>query len=138
MLTFYLNGNLYGIDILAVKEINRNIEYTPVPDAPSSVIGLLNMRGQVVTLFNLAGLMGLELGDGREHSTCIILKSTPLNPDYVGFLIERPGSVIDINEGICEPPPANMSGLENKFVSKVVKLEDELLTIIDQQVIFEQ
>lgn len=138
MLTFYLSGNLYGIDILAVKEINRNIEYTLVPDAPPNVIGLLNMRGQVVTLFNLAGLMELEPENGKDSSTCIILKINPVNPDYVGFLIDRPGSVVDIDEDTCEPPPANMSSMENKFLSKIVKLKDELLMIIDQQVIFEQ
>lgn len=138
MLTFYLCGNLYGINILAVKEINRNIEYTSVPDAPSYIIGLLNMRGQVVTLFDLANLMGYEPEGHKKRPTCIIMKNSPNNPDYVGFLIDRPGSVVDLEEALCEPPPANISGVENKFINEVAKLKDELLMLINHHIIFEQ
>ncbi len=137
MLTFYLGGNLFGIDILAVKEINRNIEYTTVPDAPPHIVGLLNMRGQIVTLFNLAGLMGYGQGNEKSRSTCIILKCKPDNPDYIGFLIDRPGSVTDITGDLCEPPPANIIGIENRFICEVARLEDKLLMIINQQVIYD-
>ena len=138
LLTFYLCGSYFGIDIRAVKEINRNIEYTPVPDAPSHIIGLMNMRGQIVTLFNLAGLMGYKQGNEKHSSTCIILKNKPSDPDFVGFLIERSGSVIDVDNDACEPPPANIDSAENKIISQVVKLKDELLMVINQEVIFEQ
>ena len=47
ILTFYLQGELFGIDIKLVKEINRKINYTKVPGAPDFVVGLFNMRGQV-------------------------------------------------------------------------------------------
>ena len=137
VLTFYMGGSLFGIDILAVKEINRNIEYTAVPDAPPHVSGLLNMRGQVVTLFNLAGLMGYENSD-KGLPSCIILKNSHENPYFVGFFIDKPGSVLDIDEDNCEPAPANMSLAENKFVSEVVKLESGLLMIINYVAIFEQ
>ena len=138
LLTFYLCGSYFGIDIRVVKEINRNIEYTPVPDAPSHIIGLMNMRGQIVTLFNLAGLMGYKQGNEKHSSTCIILKNKPSDPDFVGFLIERSGSVIDVDNDACELPPANIDSAENKFISQIVKLKDELLMVINQEVIFEQ
>ncbi|KJR95939.1 MAG: hypothetical protein VR68_16255 [Peptococcaceae bacterium BRH_c4a] len=136
-MTFFIQENLFGIDILALKEINRNIEYTTVPDAPSHVIGLLNMRGQIVTLFNLAGMMGYS-GEIREGPlNCIILKSRPDNPDYIGFIIDKPGSVVDIVEDICEPPPANINSIEKKFVSEVVRLENQLLMILHREAVFE-
>ncbi|RJQ77312.1 MAG: hypothetical protein C4519_13650 [Desulfobacteraceae bacterium] len=113
--------------------MNRHIEYSPVPDAPAHIIGLLNMRGQIVTLVDLAGLMGYERKNGRDRPTCVILKNKPHNPDYIGFIIDRPGSVIDADEVVSEPPPANMSGMENKFVSEVVKLADKLLMIINHE-----
>lgn len=137
VLTFYIGNNLFGIDILAVKEINRNIEYTAVPGAPPHIIGLLNMRGQIVTLFNLAYLMGYGGEAGKDALTCVILKNRPDNPDYAGFLIDRPGSSVEVAEEICEPPPANTGNVENKFISEVVKLEGELLMIIDRQALFE-
>lgn len=121
-----------------MKEINRHIEYTIVPDAPDNIVGLMNMRGQIVTLFDLSGMMGYELAEGKSRSTCILLKKTTNNPDYIGFLIDRPGSVIDIVEDICEPPPANVSLMENKFISEVAKLENKLLMIINKEIIFGQ
>ncbi len=137
VLTFYIGSTLFGIDILEVKEINRNIEYTTVPGAPPGIIGLLNMRGQIVTLFNLAYLMGYGAETGKGPLTCIILKNRPDNHDYVGFLIDRPGSSVEVEEEMCEPPPANIGAAENKFVSEVVKLEGELLMIITHKAILE-
>lgn len=133
-----MGGYLFGIDILTVKEINRNVEYTPVPDAPPHIVGLLNMRGQVVTLFDLAGLMGYRLSSGNGRSTCIILKNSPENQDYIGFFIDYPGSVIDIDDDSCEPPPPNVSIMENKFVDQIVKLDEGLLLIINNSAIYEQ
>ncbi len=136
-MTFFIKGNLFGIDILALKEINRNIEYTSIPGAPSHIVGLLNLRGQIVTLFNLAGMMGYGGDEEDGPLNCIILKNKPDNPDYIGFIIDRPGSVVDIVEDICEPPPANISSFEKKFISEVVKLEDHLLMILHREAVFE-
>ncbi|MHB1420142.1 MAG: chemotaxis protein CheW [Bacillota bacterium] len=138
VLTFDLDGHLVGIDITAVKEINRNIEYTPVSDAPAHIVGLFNMRGQIVTLFNLAGLMGYETERSSGHLTCIILKNTPDNPDYFGFLIGSPGSVVDITEEMCTSPPANLNITQSQYVEEVVKLENDLLMIINRDFLLEK
>jgi purine-binding chemotaxis protein CheW len=138
VLTFYMGGYLFGVDILAIKEINRKVEFTAVPDAPAHIVGLLNMRGQVVTLMDLAGLMGYRLDSGNGQTNCIILKNSQENPDYIGFFIDHPGSVLDINEESCEPPPPNVSMMENRFVDRIVKLEEDLLLIINHSVIYDQ
>jgi len=136
-LTFFLAGNHYCLDIVAVKEINRKIDYTPIPDAPSHIVGLFNMRGQVVTLINLAKLIGWKDETVEPCSSCIILKCTPGDQDFIGFLIDRPGSVIEIDEEMSEYPPANINEQEKIFVNRVIKLENELLKLIDHQVILE-
>jgi purine-binding chemotaxis protein CheW len=135
VLTFYLGGNLLGINVRLIKEINRNVEYTPVPDAPRHILGLFNMRGQVVTLFDLARILGLKGGNERGRITCIVLKE-PCDPDQVGFFIDRPGDVIDVDREECEPPPANVGGVEGEFIKYVVKLDGELLIVIEPDKIF--
>ena len=130
ILTFYLCESLIGIKVTLIKEINRNVEYTLVPEAKPHIIGLFNMRGQVVTLFDLAKLIGLTSESKPKQLTCIILKE-PCYPDQVGFQIDRPGDVIDIDKDEFELPPANIGGMESEFISSVVKLKDELLIIID-------
>lgn len=135
VLTFHLCGSLLGINVRLIKEINRNVEYTPVPDAESHIHGLFNMRGQVVTLFNLARLLALEKDGGQKKRTCIILK-VPCDPDQVGFFIDHPGDVIDIDMDECELPPANIGGVESEYISHVVKLDGELLIVIEPDKIF--
>jgi purine-binding chemotaxis protein CheW len=135
ILTFYLSGSLLGIDVTLVKEINRNVDFSAVPGSQDYIVGFLNMRGQVVTLFNLANLLNLESENIQKGRTCIILK-TPRDPDQVGFLIDHPGDVIDIDKEECELPPANVGGVEGEFINSIVKLKDELLIIIDPKKIF--
>lgn len=138
VLTFYLNETLFGIDITLVKEINRNIEYTPVPDARPYIVGLLNMRGQIVTLFNLQKLMDYESESEKLKNSCIILKTLPNDPNQIGFLIDRLGDVEDINVNECEAPPANVGGIDGEYINGVVKLKTELLLILEPEKIFKK
>lgn len=135
-MTFYLNNCLLGIDIVLVREINRNVEYTSVPDARPYIVGLFNMRGQVVTLFDLARLMGLNEEENPQRTTCIILKAPANDPNQIGFLIDKPGDVIELDLEECEIPPANVVGVEGEYIDQVVKLDDDLLVIIDPAKIF--
>lgn len=135
VLTFYLYGSLLGIDVTLVKEINRNVEYTSIPGSKSFIVGFLNMRGQIVTLFNLATLLTLKSGERQTGRTCIILRA-PRDPDQVGILIDRPGDVIDIDKEEYELPPANVGVVESEYISSVIKLKNELLMIIDPKKIF--
>jgi len=136
VLSFYINDSFFGINITLVREINRNVEYTPVPDAKPYIVGLFNMRGQVVTLFNIAELMGLQEGEELSRNTCIILKAPANDPNQIGFLIDKPGDVIDLDKEEWELPPANVVGLEGEYINRVVKLKDKLLIIIEPGQIF--
>lgn len=136
VLSFRLAGELFGIEINYVKEINRNVEYTIVPRAPDKIVGLFNMRGQIVTLFNLAKILGYPWSNEKGKVTCIILKSPPNNPNQQGFLIDATGDVLDLDESLCEPPPANIDGRNFQYIRKVARLENELLMIIEPDLIF--
>lgn len=136
VLTFYLRDNLLGIDITLVKEIDRNVEYTPVPGADPHIAGLFNMRGQVVTLLDISKIMGYEDNNWERKVSCIILKAGAGDQSQAGFLIDRFGDVLDINDDECEPPPANAGGISGEFIKKVVKLKQELLIILDPERIF--
>jgi purine-binding chemotaxis protein CheW len=135
ILSFHLCGKLLGVDVTLVKEINRNIEYTPIPGAKDHIIGFFNMRGQVVTLFNLAKLLNLGEMRDQEKLTCIILKK-PKDPDQVGFLIESPGDVLEYDSEEYEATPANVGTTESEYIESVLKLKDELLLVINCQKIF--
>lgn len=137
ILTFYLGGELFGIDIDLVKEINRKIRFTKVPGAPDFIVGLFNMRGQVVTVFDLAGRIYGEEGEIAKEPTCIILKNHDLGSEHMGFIVDRPGDVVDVDEDLCEPLPGNTNHIDGRFIKEVVKFEDHLVMMIDTDTIFE-
>lgn len=136
VLTFYICGKPFGIDITKVEEINRNIKYTPVPCAREYIVGLFNMRGQVVTLFDIGQRLEYIDKCKYENPTCITLKPSVMGEDLVGFLIDKPGDVIDVEEHECEPLPANASDVEAKFIKEVIKRDSQIIMLIDTDEIF--
>lgn len=136
ILTFYLGDQLYAIDITLVKEINRKIRYTKVPGAPEYIVGLFNMRGQVVTVFDLfRRIHGRQLGI-PENPTCIILKNQNSESEHIGFIVDKPGDVLDVQQEWCEPLPGNVKDIQGRYIKEVVKLEDQLIMVIDPEDIF--
>ena len=112
VLTFYLSGSLCGIDIAVAKEINKNVDYTPVPNSFDHVVGLLNLRGQIVTLVDLAQLLQFKETSEKRKSHCIILKKNAMHPDQVGFFIDKMGDVIDVTSDMYQTAPANIGDIE--------------------------
>ena len=139
ILTFYIKGELFGIDIVLVKEINRNIGYTPIPGAKDNILGLLNMRGHVTTIFNISKILGFgEDLNNLKKSKCIILKPFNLLDDtQIGFLIDKSGDVLDINKDERERVPANISSIQDEYIESIVKMKDEILIIINPYKMFD-
>ncbi|MBF0119827.1 MAG: chemotaxis protein CheW [Desulfobacterales bacterium] len=130
--TFKIDDNLLGINILNVREINKVLDATPVQHSPNYVWGLVNLRGQTVTVFDLGIRLGLEQRILNIDSHNIILKK-----DSVGFLVDNIGDVIEIEEERIEPPPANIEGIQSKYIEGIAKLDNELLIILSADKIIE-
>lgn len=136
ILTFYIGDNLCGIDIAFAKEINRKIKYTSITDGTSHIVGLLNLRGQVVSLFDLNQVLDSTGRKNSIRSQCIILKDS-YQGDQVGFFIDKLGEVVDVTPDVCELPPANIRNIEGSFITEVVKLQTDIILVLDIKKIFE-
>lgn len=143
--TFYLNDQLFGIDILMIREINKQLDLTVVPHAPDFICGLVNLRGQIVTIIDLKNRLGLGQCEITQSSHNIILKTeSELSPirtmtqrhdlasiqDKVGLLVDEVGDVITVEADEIESPPANMGPIDGKYISGVAKLNDSLMVIL--------
>lgn len=136
--TFYLDNALFGINIILVREINRQIEMTPVHNLPPYIRGLLNLRGQIITVLDTGIKLGLPERTVSDSSRIIILKTVDdhgqavhtAGSDVVGLLVDRIGDVVRVNEGDIERPPANMGDINGKFLTGVVKLDGRLLALV--------
>lgn len=130
--TFKVDEDLLGIDVLMVREVNRVLDITPVPKAPDYVRGLVNLRGQTVTIFDLGICLGLPPREITDESHNVVLKR-----DLVGLLVDSIGNMVQCGELDVEPPPANVGNIKGKFIEGVVELDNELLVILQTKQILE-
>ncbi|MBF0623814.1 MAG: chemotaxis protein CheW [Magnetococcales bacterium] len=147
--TFTL-GELYlGIEILLVREINRSMECTPVPGSPDYIRGMLNIRGRVITLFDLRRRLGWsdkhDATTNKRKQYNVIMKTRSeviqINrqigearcpwQDPVGLVVDQLGDVLEISDDNIQPPPANLRGIAAQFVRGVVEFDRSLLVILD-------
>lgn len=134
--TFHVGERLLGLDILGVREIIRVSDLTPVPRAEASIRGLLNLRGQIVTILDLAVRLGHPAPAITEASHIVILKAGSQGArgeglDVVGLLVDAIGDVVEADAAATEPPPANLSEVETRFVSGVLKTDGGLLVLLN-------
>lgn len=126
--TFYVGKALCGMDILKVQEINKLMEMTKVPQAPDYMVGILNLRGQIVTIIDLGQKLGLGNIEVSNDSRNIIV-NTP--GEHVGLLVSRISDVVMADPDKIEPAPANMSGIQGGFFTGVYKTENKLIGILN-------
>ena len=126
--TFYVGDALYGMDILRVQEINRLMDFTKVPQSPEYVMGIMNLRGQIVTVIDLSKKLGLSKTELKDESRNIIVND---QGEYIGLLVDRISDVVRSHKGKIEPPPSNMGGVQGKFLQGVYKMDKNLIGILN-------
>lgn len=126
--TFLLDGEVYGVNVMQVQEVLRYTEIAPVPGAPSYVIGIINLRGNVVTVIDTRDRFGLMPADVTENTRIVIIES---NDYVVGILVDAVAEVVYLKQSEIETAP-NVGSDENaKFIRGVCNKNDELLILID-------
>jgi len=105
--TFFVGDALCGMDILKVQEINKLMQMTKVPQAPEYVLGILNLRGQIVTIIDLGKKLGLGETDLSQDPRNIIVNSAG---GHVGLLVRRISDVVSADMEKREPAPAKGAG----------------------------
>ncbi len=142
--TFFINETLCGMNILQIREVISQPGYSPVPQAPSIVIGLMNLRGQILTVIDTRRSLGIAGGYDPESETCIVLKTDAeleshrlsgewierLGNDAVGLIVDRMSEVVEIDERDIDASPANLLRHNAEFIRGVVKLDQGLVTIL--------
>jgi purine-binding chemotaxis protein CheW len=126
--TFYLGEGLFGVPIQEVDEINRHLDLTPVPHAPDYVRGVINLRGEVVTVIDLRVVLGLTPATIAPTTRNVVVSA---GGERVGLLVDRIADVVAAANAEIGPPPANVHGADGKFFRGVFKLENELMIVLD-------
>lgn len=125
--TFYVGNLLMGVDIRQIQEINRHLDITRVPLAPSFVEGVANLRGEVVTIINLRSVLGLTPAPDVEHRYVVLQSPT----EAIGLTVDRIADVLSIPAEDFVAPPASVEGVEGRFFEAVCALQQELLVLLN-------
>lgn len=126
--TFHLDGLFFGVEVSQVQEVLRYQDMTRVPLAPPMVRGLINLRGQIVTAFDLRQRLGMPPRPADEMPMNVVIRS---EESLVSLLVDEIGDVVDVDEETFEQTPENVRGPARELTTGVYKLEGRLLLILD-------
>lgn len=126
--TFVVDGATYGLDVTAVQEALRDQPRTPVPLAPPSSAGLVNLRGQVVLAIDLRVCLGLPPLAADAEPMMVVVQ---VGGEPVSLLVDQVGDVVEVAEDAFEPPPPTLDPDLRRVVRGAYKLPDRLLLALD-------
>ena len=126
--TFWLDGDLFGVEVEHVQEVLRSQSITRVPLAPPAVAGLINLRGQVVTAIELRERLGRPARPAGEEPVVIVVR---LHGEAVSLLVDSIADVVDVDLRDFEAPPDTMDGTARELIRGAYKLSGQLLLALD-------
>jgi len=131
-LTFALGQEEYGLEILSVREIIGYMEVTAVPQTPSYVLGVINLRGKVIPVVDLRSKFGMDTV-ARTEETCIVVVEIEHKTGAIstGILVDRVSEVLDILEEQIEAAPEFGSGTDTAYILGMAKIGQNVKILLD-------
>ena len=126
--TFKLDNETYGINVMQVQEVLRYTEIAPVPGAPSYVLGIINLRGNVVTVIDTRQCFGLYGAEITDNSRIVIIEA---DKQVVGILVDSVAEVVYLRQSEIETAPNVGNDESAKFIQGVCNKNGELLILVE-------
>ncbi|WP_363346894.1 chemotaxis protein CheW [Methylocystis echinoides] len=126
-IAFHVGEQTYCIDIIAVREIRGWTPATPLPHAPPFVRGVINLRGSVLPVVDLAARLGLPIKEPTARHAVIVVQS---NGQIVGLLVEAVSNIMTISADAIQPTPEVASDLSRSFIKGIVAADKEVISVL--------
>lgn len=133
-LTFQLRSEIFGMPIEDVREINQYVEVTPVPHAPESIKGVMNLRGKIVPVVNLRLRFGMKEQELTRDS-CIIVIETGIG--QVGLIVDSVREVISLGDTQIENAPTLTSDSGANYIRGMAKVDSMVIILVELNLAFE-
>lgn len=128
LLTFRLADQEYSLDIMSVREIRGWTRTTPLPHAPSYMKGVINLRGTVLPVMDLAQRLGLE---PREHNDRNVIIVVSHNQSMTGLLVDAVSDIVALTTDELQPPPEMQAGSEPNVIRSLTLISDRMIRVLD-------
>lgn len=130
--SFKLDNEEFCINIFQVREINKFVKLTKVPNSPPFVEGVINLRGKIIPVINLRSKFGKpEIADNNNTRIVVV----DLNDQLIGLKVDEVSEVLRIPGNVLEEPPNLVRGIEGEYITAIAKLEDRLLIHLDLDIL---
>jgi purine-binding chemotaxis protein CheW len=126
--TFELDDETYGINVMQVQEVLRETEVAPVPGAPHYVIGIINLRGNVVSVIDARIRFGLPTIERNEMTRIVVIEA---QQQIIGILVDSVAEVVDIKMSEIETAPNVGNEESSRYIDGVVSRGEKLLILVD-------
>ncbi|MDR3333382.1 MAG: chemotaxis protein CheW [Treponema sp.] len=137
LVTFQLGEELYGINIMDVKEIVRVQAIRAIPNAPSYVEGIFNLRSEIIPIINLHKRFHLKkVAESEEDDLLSGFIILDIDGMKLGIIIDRVSRVVTIEKHEVQPPPQMVTGIGAEYIQGVVRQERGYLIILDIRDLF--
>jgi purine-binding chemotaxis protein CheW len=126
--TFRLGDEAYGINVMQVQEVLRMTEIAPVPGAPDYVLGIINLRGNVVTVIDTRRRFGLDPVESDDATRIIIIET---EGHIVGILVDSVAEVVNLRASEIETAPNVGNNESARYIQGVYSREGDILILVD-------
>ncbi len=126
--TFQLGDETYGVNVMQVREVLRFTDIAPVPGAPNYVLGIINLRGNVVTVIDTRSRFGLQETEMTDNTRIIVIES---DAQVVGILVDSVAEVVYLKTSEIDTTPSIGADESVKFIQGVCHRNDNLLILVD-------
>ena len=127
-LAFILGNEIYGIEILRVREIIGLMDVTTVPQTPEYMKGVINLRGKVIPVIDLR-LKFSMLEEEHTQETCVIV--VEVNNTSIGIIVDSVSEVMEINSGEIEESLSFGQGIETDYIMGMGKVQKKIIILLD-------
>ena len=130
--TFLLGGIYFGLPAVRVQEVLECLEIVPVPLAPPALPGIINLRGQILTVLDLRKRLQLPPLESaqQEDARMVVVRA---KEGLITFLIDRVGEILDVDSASFEPPAETLKASLLEVTTHVCKLQNRLLMVLDTE-----
>src|SRR6056297_3457094 len=128
LVTFRVGNVLLGIDISYVQEINRHLDVTRVPGADRSIMGVVNLRGDVVTILDPRRIFGLSETATAARCRNLVLR---IGNERIGVMVDEVADILHVHGDDLVSRPSNVESVDSRFIDSVYLHDDDIVVILD-------